>query len=127
HRRILVEHVLGWVGEAIVLLEEQPVFVLGVDERPTAAQFAAAQKHGQSTPLDALPYHRLGPRAVEDRTAVVFGGVDACIPDDDLTAAVFTLGDDALERAVVEWVILGHDRQAPLPVGIGRPIRDRPR
>ena len=40
----------------------------------------------------------------------------ASVPQHDCSAAIFPLGDDALETAVVEWVVLGSDRE---PVGRG--------
>ena len=118
---------MACVREAVVLLEEQPVLFLGVHERPAATQLATAQKHRQLALLDALTHQHLGPLTIETWFAFVFGGIDTRVPDDDLAATVFAFRDDPFECPVVERVILGHDRQPPFAVPVGRPIRNRPR
>ena len=51
----------------------------------------------------------------------------AKLTDDDLAATIFAFGDDPFECPVVERVILGHDRQPPFAVPVGRPVWNRPR
>ena len=118
---------MAGIGEAVVLLEEQPVLVLGVYQRPTAVQLATLQEDAELAALDPAPHQRLGTLAVEARTAVLLGRVDAGVPHDHLPPAVFALGDDALERGVLQRMVLGHHRQPAFAAGVRGAVGDRPR
>src|SRR5215472_1221629 len=107
HRPIFGGDVAICVCEGVVLLQEEPVLVCGVDKRPSAAQLLALQKNAELALVDAPAHEPLGTLAVEAPLAVVLGRVDAAVPHDDLAAAVLTLRDDAFKGGVLERVVLG--------------------
>src|SRR5207245_2505127 len=90
-------------------------------------QLAAEEKDRQLATLDTLTNHAFGALSVEARAALVFGGVNACVPDNDLAAAIFALGDHTLKRGVIEGMILGHHCQSLFAMCVRWPVRDRPR
>ena len=93
----------------VVVFEEEPVRG-GLYQGPGALQLAAAHLEGDLAGGDGRLHRGFGLLAggeVED--AVVFGGVGARVPDDDLTGAVLAPGDDALEGGIGDGVVLGHD------------------
>ena len=97
-----------------------------MDERPAAMKFMTEEKDRQFATFDAVTHEHFGPLAVEARTAIILGGIDARVPNDDLAAAVFALGDDAFERGVIERMVLGHHGQASFAVRERRSVRNRP-
>jgi hypothetical protein len=102
------------VGESVVVLEQQPLLIGGSShQRERSFEFFAAQENAQLALLQFGPDARLRFGAIAERILRAFvGRVDAAIPDDHVAAAVFLRGNHALERGVVERMILGFDREA---------------
>jgi len=100
-------------GLALVLADHEPVALVAVDprrhERPQPVQALAAQAHGQA----AVPL-------LLDQLVV------AAIPDLDRPGAVLAGRDLALERGVVERVILDVHRQMPLALAQRDALGDGP-
>ena len=57
---------------------------------------------------------------------IEIGGPGALVPDHDGAAAVLAFGDDALEAAIVERMVLGQHGQPFLAGDQARPLRHRP-
>ncbi len=114
--------------EAILVLEEQPLLVGRRSHQcERSFQLLAAQEEVQLAfgQLGADPLLRL--LAIAERVAMVLvRRIHAAIPDDDIAGAVLLRGNHALERAVVERMVLDLDREALVAVLQRRPLRHRP-
>jgi hypothetical protein len=108
-------------GGLVTLLDEEPAAVViaaapaGADphERPPTGELFALQRELQRAGAVGL-------------VRIADGLPGAAIPQKDGAAAVLSLGDDALEAAVVEGMILDVHREAFVPRVEARPLRDRP-
>src|SRR5215207_1839512 len=60
------------------------------------------------------------------KRGIEIGRPRALVPDHDGAAAVLAFGDDALEVAIVERMVLGRDGQPLLAGDQARPLRHRP-
>ena len=119
--RLLGEDVrrIGRPRRLVVGLEQQPVLGLlarlgfHAHEMPLAFQLLAVQVELEMALLVAE-------RGIE------IGRPRALVPDHDRAAAVLAFGDDALEAAIVERMVLGRDGQPLLAGDQARPLRHRP-
>src|SRR5918992_1952297 len=107
-------------GCLVLLLEQQPAFaairVIGPDDGVAAVEPLAVEDE-----LD-LALAQSGAR----RGLVRLGLPGAPVPDDDVPGAVLLLRDDALERQVLDRVVLGAHRQ-PSHLGVqGRALGNGP-
>jgi hypothetical protein len=76
-------------------------------------ELLAAQQEAQLSRSQSLAQPLLGLAAVTERVPLVLvRGIDAAVPDDDVARAILLLGNHALERCVVERVVLDLDREA---------------
>ena len=113
--------VQGRVGPLVAALDQDPVVAPGPGERPAAVELRPVEPHGQVAVVDPLPHaHGRG---------VVFGevAIGPRVPDDHGSGAVVPTGDVALERAIVERVVLDvHGETLDLRV-VGRALGHGPR
>jgi hypothetical protein len=111
------------------VLEQQPLLRRGrANERIGALELLAAQREAQLAGGELCAHARFGLFPVVERVLVLLvGRIDATVPHDHIAGAVLLRGDHAFERCVVEWMILGLDRE-PLVAKLGRrSFRHRPR
>jgi len=105
--------------KAVFVLDQQPLFVgSGTDQGKRALELLPAQEHTLSFP-SASPCRTRGlgfGTIAEGVLLILVRRIDAAIPDDHLACAVLFGGNDALERGVIERVILhlnGHPLVGP--------------
>jgi hypothetical protein len=117
-------------GKRVAVFHQQPVLRLGSShQRKRAFQLFAAQEKGDLARVQRRADLGLGLRAVGRPRAVValVQRIDATVPHDDFARAVLAGRNRALERRVIEGVILDLHREA-LDGGVERrAFRDRPR
>ena len=119
-RQMATDQIVAAAGMGVVDLAQQPVLALfararlHADEQPFALHPFAVEREVQMAAIDVL---RALARDRRPGTAV---------PQHHRAAAIFTLGDRALEIGIGKRMILGAHRE-PLVGGIGaRPFRHRP-
>ena len=127
HRSVLRGEVrLG--REAVLMLDQEPVLgVLGAHQREGSLDLLAAQQDAELSLLHSVADALLGlSPVVKPVFLVLVWRIDAAIPDDDLACAVLPRGNHAFERAIVERVVFGSDREALLRRVERRPLRHCP-
>src|SRR5262245_5166534 len=107
-------------GGLVTLLDQEPASVV-----PAAAPAADPYERPPSRELLALE-RELQRAGTVGLVRITDGLPGAAIPQQDGAAAVLSLGNDALEVAVVEGVILDVHRQPFVPRIEAWPLRDRP-
>ena len=89
------------------MLDQQPI-------GPFAPVAVIAHPHQNEAAMQPLALQRKLEIALSQRLLgrlVAFRLTEAAIPQHHRAAAILTLGDSALEVAIVQWVILDFDRQ----------------
>ena len=95
----------------------QPVLAVGLDQRVPAVDPLAVERDDDFTAL----------RGAVGRVVVeLLGLIGAGVPDDDLAAAVFALGDLARECQVLQWVVFGVHGEMVDRWGVRQVLRDCP-
>ena len=117
------------VDEPVLVLDQQPALAIRRShQRERALELHAAQEDAELPLLQAGEHAALGLGAVvEEVLPALVRGIRAAIPDDHLARPVLLLRNHALERGVLERVVLGRNGK-PLVGGIQRwALRHRPR
>src|SRR5690606_7261641 len=100
-------------GVRVAALHQEPVALLRAHERPATAHSLAAQLEAELAVAELL----LG---IAERLPL------AAVPEQHRTAAVLAFGDQPLEAAVADGVILGAHREAALAGLAARALRHGP-
>ena len=114
--RVFGEHVAVGRDVRVPFLNEQPLLLALLDfhEGPAALELVAIEIEEQ------LPLDEPGERILHRRPG-------AAVPDDDRSRAVVAFGDDPLEVAVFEWVVLDVHGEAFVGGVARRALGHRPR
>ena len=95
------------------MLDEEPVLLasLRLDQRPGALQLLAVEDEAELACGEAATHPVFAFGALERAVAVLFRRIAPAVPNDDRAGPVLALRYDSFEGAVVDRVVLNHDRE----------------